>query len=162
MIDVVLRYSNHALLLDKLDALGVPVRRSTPILKTPAWDEEVVHYDWQDLGEKDEEGNVVLNPVKVVDSIIHHPDVWIESVPVEEQIARCSTPEQVTHQGNVRTIRLHESEAALIPEITSPDFLCDWRSDEENAPEDWPSYTYDATDIDGNLYIGTVQAGRIG
>lgn len=109
MIDVVLRYSTHELMLDKLGSLGVPVRRE---------------------------------------------------LKAEEQIARCSSPEIITHQGNVRTIRLHESEWAKVPEVTSPYFLIDWDSDTEGL--EWPSYTHDATDADGNLYVTTVQAGRIG
>ena len=81
----------------------------------------------------------------------------------EEQLqAVCSTPVTITHQGEVRMVRLWHDQVALIPDIIlSPEtVLIDWRSDEEIPIEDI-SYTADLTDADGNLYVGVVMPGVI-
>ena len=52
-------------------------------------------------------------------------------VPVEYRIGQCTTPPLHDVRGNlVCCVLLTDEQAALIPEVTAPDFLCDWRSDE--------------------------------
>ena len=53
------------------------------------------------------------------------------NVPVEYRIGQCTTPPLHDVRGNlVCCVLLTDEQAALIPEVTAPDFLCDWRSDE--------------------------------
>ncbi len=80
---------------------------------------------------------------------------------IESRCGRVMTPPLALADGNLAlTIRLEDDEAALIPDITSPDFLCDWRSDEVEEedvygeivkqPLPWPEYGITVYDIDGN------------
>lgn len=70
-------------------------------------------------------------------------------------------------------VRLSKEQAALIPEVSSPDFLCDWRSDETEdveidgqmveQPLPWPEYEVTAYDEDGNVSGTYLQGcGKIG
>ena len=80
----------------------------------------------------------------------------------ESQMQHVCTPVQVTHQGLIRIVRFTDSEQlARIPEVLSPVFLLDWRSDEEPYEDASPEYTADLTDADGNLYVGAVMPGVI-
>ena len=79
----------------------------------------------------------------------------------EELLGHVCTPPMTTHQGIVRTVRFTDPEQlAKVPDVLSPTFLVDWRSDEDNTDYD-PTYTADLTDAEGNLYVGTVWPGRI-
>lgn len=68
----------------------------------------------------------------------------VEWCPVETRIGRVCTPELVALNGDrVITIVLAKEEAALLPDVSSPDFLTDWRSDEvdeEGCLLPWPEY----------------------
>lgn len=78
------------------------------------------------------------------------------AIPLELRVGRICTPELVALNGDrVITIVLSKEEAAKLPDVSSPDFLCDWRSDEVDeegnllpwpeyeipAPEGWPKET---------------------
>ena len=61
------------------------------------------------------------------------PAISEDGIPhsIEERAGRCMTPPLVDVRGNlVSAILLIDEEAAKIPDVTSPVFLCDWRSDE--------------------------------
>ena len=85
------------------------------------------------------------------------PAISEDGIPhsIEERAGRCMTPPLVDVRGNlVSAILLIDEEAAKIPDVTSPVFLCDWRSDEtetvtvdtEDGPQEverllpWPEY----------------------
>lgn len=52
-------------------------------------------------------------------------------MPVEYRIGQCTTPTLTDVRGNLACcVLLTEEQAAKIPDVTDPDFLCDWRSDE--------------------------------
>lgn len=57
-------------------------------------------------------------------------------------------------------------QAALIPDVTSPEFLCDWRSDETDEEGNllpWPEYEINVYDDEGNITGTRMQGvGRIG
>lgn len=74
----------------------------------------------------------------------------------ENVVGRVCTPEMVALNGDrIITVVLLKEEAAKLPDVTAPDFLCDWRSDEVDedgnllpwpeyeilAPEGWPKET---------------------
>lgn len=109
-----------------------------------------------------------------------HPDVDEDgnNVPIEYRIAQCTTPPLHDIRGNlVCCVLLTEEQAALIPDVTDPDFLCDWRSDEvmdvEEVAEDgsifvheqplpWPTYEIPTYDVEGQLSGTRMQGcGRI-
>ncbi len=84
--------------------------------------------------------------------------------PVEYRIGQCTTPPLHDVRGNlVCCVLLTEEQAALIPDVTAPDFLCDWRSDEtetvievtEDGEQEverllpWPEYEIAVYDNDG-------------
>ena len=60
------------------------------------------------------------------------------------------------------TVRLTPEQAALIPDVTSPEFLCDWREDEAEIatvdseqveqPLPWPEYEIPGED--GTYWLG--------
>ena len=123
---VTIRYSDHALLLDKLEQLGVPIRRSTP--------------------ERIETGTDMNgNPYSyTIPAVTYAP---------EEEIAVCSTPQLVTTNGIVRSVILTDEQYALLPGVTSPDFLLDWTEEDIDADENplpWPTYTVNGVDMNGN------------
>lgn len=77
------------------------------------------------------------------------------NVPVEYRIGQCTTPPLQDVRGNLACcVMLTDEQAAKIPDVTSPEFLCDWRSDEtetviedtEDGPQEverplpWPEY----------------------
>jgi hypothetical protein len=78
----------------------------------------------------------------------------------------------------VSCVRLAPEHVALISDVTSPAFLCDWRSDEVieveeldeegnvilvEQPLPWPEYEVVAYDIDGNIAGTRMQGcGKIG
>lgn len=66
----------------------------------------------------------------------------------EGRIGTVCTPELVALNGDrIITIVLSKEEAAKLPDVTAPDFLCDWRSDEvdeEGNHLPWPEYEIDA------------------
>lgn len=78
------------------------------------------------------------------------------AIPLESRVGRICTPELIALNGDrVITIVLAKEEAAKLPDVSAPDFLCDWRSDEVDedgnllpwpeyeipAPEGWPKET---------------------
>ena len=94
------------------------------------------------------------------------PAISEDGIPhsIEERAGRCMTPPLVDVRGNlVSAILLIDEEAAKIPDVTSPVFLCDWRSDEtetviettEEGEQEverllpWPEYEIAVYDEDG-------------
>jgi len=86
------------------------------------------------------------------------------NVPVEYRIGQCTTPPLQDVRGNLACcVLLTEEQAAKIPDVTAPDFLCDWRSDEtetvvevtEDGEQEverllpWPEYEIAVYDNDG-------------
>lgn len=66
------------------------------------------------------------------------------SARAEEQIPQTSTPELVTLVGIVRSVWFTDEQYAMLPSVTSPDFLIDWSEDcedENGNPLPWPEYT---------------------
>jgi len=63
---------------------------------------------------------------------------------------------QIDSGDYILTVKLSPADAALIPEVTSPDFLCDWRDDELFEEALLPYPQYDVPDYDENgVKIGT-------
>jgi len=107
------------------------------------------------------------------------PAISEDGIPhsIEERAGRVMTPPLVDVRGNlVSAILLTEEEAARIPDVTSPVFLCDWRSDEtetvtvdtEDGPQTvaqllpWPAYEINTYGEDGKVNGTTLQeCGRI-
>ncbi len=93
---------------------------------------------------------------------------------IEQRIGTCLTPPLTTALGDlVCCVRLSKEQAALIPEVSSPDFLCDWRSDETEEVEidgqtveqdlPWPEYEVNQYDDQGDISGTYMQGcGRIG
>lgn len=71
-------------------------------------------------------------------------------VPIEQRVGRVCTPELIAKNGDrVITIVLSAAEAAKLPDVATPDFLCDWRSDEVDEDGEllpWPQYEVTAPD----------------
>jgi len=107
------------------------------------------------------------------------PAISEDGIPhsIEERAGRCMTPPLVDVRGNlVSAILLIDEEAAKIPDVTSPVFLCDWRSDETETvievtedgeqeveqPLPWPAYEINTYDEAGKVVGTTLQeCGRI-
>lgn len=93
---------------------------------------------------------------------------------IEERVGTCMTPPLTAANGNLACcVRLTKEQAALIPDVTAPDFLCDWRNDETEEVEiegelveqllPWPEYEVNDYDKDGNVTGTRMQGcGRIG
>lgn len=93
---------------------------------------------------------------------------------IEERVGTCMTPTLATALGALACcVRLTEEQAALIPDVTAPEFLCDWRSDETEEveidgqiveqPLPWPEYEVNAYDAEGTVTGTRMQGvGRIG
>lgn len=71
----------------------------------------------------------------------------VEWCPIENRIGRVCTPELIALNGDrIITIVLSKEEAAKLPDVFAPDFLCDWRSDEVDEDGNllpWPEYEVD-------------------
>ncbi|MDY0282330.1 MAG: hypothetical protein RBR35_17425 [Salinivirgaceae bacterium] len=97
---------------------------------------------------------------------------------IEQRVGAVMTPPLTTAlKEQAVCVRLTEEQAALIPNVTSPEFLCDWRSDEvmdvEEVAEDgsifvheqplpWPTYEIPTCYVDGQLSGTRMQGcGRI-
>ena len=93
---------------------------------------------------------------------------------IEQRVGAVMTPPLTTALGDlVCCVRLSKEQAALIPEVSSPDFLCDWRSDETEEVEidgqmveqalPWPEYEVNQYDDQGDISGTYMQGcGRIG
>lgn len=85
-------------------------------------------------------------------------------VPLESRVAACMNAHNPADIRGHRTatIRLTPEQAALIPEVTSPDFLCDWiegeveiatvDGEEVEQPLPWPEYEIQGED--GTYWLG--------
>lgn len=86
---------------------------------------------------------------------------------IEQRAGVVMTPPLIATNGNlVSCVRLTGEQAALTPEVTAPDFLCDWRSDEvdeEGNSLPWPEYEVNQYDEQGAVSGTYMQGcGRIG
>jgi len=78
----------------------------------------------------------------------------------EEQLAHCAAKVDVTHQGIIRMVQFLEPEQLVrIPDVLTPTFVIDWRSDEIYEDAYFPSYTADSVDTDGKPIVVTVHPG---
>jgi len=80
---------------------------------------------------------------------------------VEGQLEGCATPPQTTNVGIVRRVMFYDAERlANLPDVLTPTFVIDERSDEDYG-EDYepPSYPVDVTDEEGRVTTVTVLPG---
>ena len=70
--------------------------------------------------------------------------------------------DEANDDDEVRSVILTDEQYALLPSVTSPDFLLDWTEEDEDAdgnPLPWPTYTVQGKDMNGNTISWQQAAG---